>query len=43
MTMTMELFDYGEPVDIEIPSADEVTPVHRGHGRPRRLRRTRDS
>jgi hypothetical protein len=26
-TMTMELFDYGEPVDIEIPSADEVTPL----------------
>jgi len=25
-TMTMELFDYGQPVDIEIPSADEVTP-----------------
>ena len=24
--MTMELFDYGEPVDIVIPSADEVTP-----------------
>ena len=26
MTMTMEFFDYGEPVDIEIPPADEVTP-----------------
>jgi hypothetical protein len=26
MTMTMELFDYGEPVDIEVPSPDEVTP-----------------
>ena len=25
-TMTIELFDYGQPVDIEIPSADEVTP-----------------
>jgi hypothetical protein len=25
MTMTMEFFAYGEPVDIEIPSADEVT------------------
>jgi len=25
-TMTMELFDYGEPVDIAIPSPDEVTP-----------------
>jgi hypothetical protein len=26
MTLTMEVFGYGEPVDIEIPSADEVTP-----------------
>jgi hypothetical protein len=26
MTMTLELFDYGEPVDIEVPSPDEVTP-----------------
>jgi hypothetical protein len=26
MTMTMEMFGYGEPVDIEIPSAAEVTP-----------------
>jgi hypothetical protein len=25
-TMTIELFDYGQPVDIEIPSPDEVTP-----------------
>jgi hypothetical protein len=27
MTMTMDLFDYGEPVDIEVPSPDEVTPL----------------
>jgi hypothetical protein len=26
MTMTIDLFDYGEPVDIEVPSPDEVTP-----------------
>lgn len=26
MSMTMEWFDYGEPVDIEVPPADEVTP-----------------
>ncbi len=26
MQMTMELFDYGEAVDIEVPPADEVTP-----------------
>jgi hypothetical protein len=25
-TATMDFFDYGEPVDIEIPSPDEVTP-----------------
>ena len=25
-TMTIDLFDYGQPVDIEIPSPDEVTP-----------------
>jgi hypothetical protein len=25
-TMTIELFDYGQPVDIAIPPADEVTP-----------------
>jgi hypothetical protein len=25
-TMTMELFDYGDPVDIQVPSPDEVTP-----------------
>ena len=25
-TMTMELFDYGEPVAIQVPSPDEVTP-----------------
>ena len=27
MTMTLELFGYGDPVDIEIPPADEVTPL----------------
>jgi len=27
MTMTMELFDYGDDVTIEVPSADEVTPM----------------
>ncbi len=27
MTMTMELFGYGEPVEIEVPPADEVTPL----------------
>lgn len=27
MTMTMDFFDYGEPVDIEVPSPDEVTPM----------------
>ena len=27
MTITMELFDFGEDVNIEIPSADEVTPM----------------
>ena len=27
MTMTMEMYDFGEDVDIEIPSADEVTPM----------------
>ena len=32
MTMTMDLFDYGEPVDIEIPSADEVTPFSEALG-----------
>jgi len=26
VTMTIEYFDYGEPVDIEVPSPDEVTP-----------------
>jgi hypothetical protein len=26
MTMTMEVFDYGADVDIEVPPADEVTP-----------------
>lgn len=26
-TMTMELFDYGAPVDIQLPSPDEVTPL----------------
>jgi hypothetical protein len=26
VTMTMDFFDYGEPVEIDIPSADEVTP-----------------
>ena len=32
MTMTMEFFDYGEPVDIEVPSADEVTPMKDAFG-----------
>jgi hypothetical protein len=27
MTMTMEWFDFGEAVDITVPSADEVTPM----------------
>jgi hypothetical protein len=27
MTMTMDFFDYGEPVDIEVPSPDDVTPA----------------
>jgi hypothetical protein len=27
MTMTLEVFDYGEAVDIAIPSADETTPL----------------
>ena len=31
-TMTIELFDYGEPVDIEVPSPDEVTPFTDGLG-----------
>lgn len=26
-TMTLELFDWGEPVSIEVPSADDVTPL----------------
>ena len=26
-TMTMELFDYGQPVTIEVPPASEVTPI----------------
>ncbi len=26
-TMTMEMFGYGEPVDIDVPSADEVVPI----------------
>ncbi|MET0727113.1 MAG: hypothetical protein ABWZ76_02315 [Acidimicrobiales bacterium] len=26
-TLTIELFDYGEDVDIEVPAADEVTPL----------------
>ncbi len=26
MAMTMEFFDYGEPVSIDVPSPDEVTP-----------------
>jgi hypothetical protein len=25
--MTIEFFDYGVPVDIEVPSPDEVTPI----------------
>jgi len=25
--MTMEYFDYGQPVDIQVPSPDEVTPI----------------
>ena len=33
ITLTMELFGYGEPVDIEIPSADEVTPFREVAGR----------
>jgi len=32
LTMTMDWFDYGEPVTIEIPSADEVTPVDEALG-----------
>ena len=36
LTMTIELFDYGEPVDIEVPSPDEVHALHR---RARGLRR----
>jgi hypothetical protein len=27
MTITLEFFGYGEPVDIEVPSGDEVTPL----------------
>jgi len=27
VTMTIDVFGYGEPVDIEIPAADEVTPI----------------
>jgi hypothetical protein len=26
-TMSIEYFDYGEPVDIDVPSPDEVTPL----------------
>lgn len=26
-TMTLELFDWGQPIDIEVPPADEVTPL----------------
>ena len=26
VTMTMEMFDYGEPVDIDVPSPEETTP-----------------
>lgn len=32
MTMTMEMFDYGEPVEIEVPSPDEVTPYSEALG-----------
>ena len=39
--MTMELFDYGQPVDIEVPSADEVTPLTDGLGDLRRRARAR--
>ena len=31
-TITMELYDYGEPVDIVVPSADEVTPINEALG-----------
>lgn len=27
MRMTMEMFDYGEPVDVQIPDPSEVTPI----------------
>ena len=40
MTMTMEFFDYGEPVDIEVPSADEVTPFTEVMGGLRRRLRS---
>jgi hypothetical protein len=26
VTMTIEYFDFGDPVDIQVPSPDEVTP-----------------
>ena len=32
MTMTMEYFDYGEDVTIEVPAADEVTPLSEALG-----------
>jgi hypothetical protein len=32
ITMTMELFDYGDDVSIAIPPADEVTPLSEAFG-----------
>ncbi len=32
MTMTMEMFDYGEPVEIDVPAAAEVTPFSEALG-----------
>ena len=32
MSMTMEMFDYGEPVEIDVPSAEEVTPFKEALG-----------
>ncbi len=34
MTMTMELFAYGEAVDIEVPSADDVTSLSEAYDDP---------
>jgi hypothetical protein len=31
-TMTMDLFDYGEPADIQVPSPGEVTPIDEAFG-----------